>query len=73
MSQLCSLSGKLCFACSNSTFVLQDSSLDDMSTGTSIQCETYGCPNCGLIVEYRRKIHTSNTPKVEPMSSMEVA
>jgi len=72
LSQSHSLDGKLCFACSKSTFVLQDRCLQNTTSETSLQCEKYRCPSCGLIVEYSRMIsQTLSTTNAEPLVALE--
>jgi hypothetical protein len=58
-----SFSGKICISCSKSSFVLQDTRITYSSSGTSIQCDIYVCPSCGLIIESRSVNHITNILK----------
>lgn len=72
MSQSQSLEGKLCFSCSKSAFVLKDRCLQNAISETSLQCEKYTCPSCGLIVAYNRIIsHAMSTTNAEPLVALE--
>lgn len=46
------LSGKVCPDCSQSSFVLEDTALNNVESGISVQCVTYACPNCGLKIKH---------------------
>jgi hypothetical protein len=65
MSQLQSFSGKICISCSKSSFILQDTKIAYSSSGTSIVCDTYVCPSCGLVIELRNIRHISSISKPE--------
>ena len=52
-SQSQSLSGKICPQCSNSYFLLDNAKQSYTSSGSSIQCNTYRCPNCELEIKHR--------------------
>lgn len=70
MSQLKSFSGKICISCSKSSFILQDTKITYSSSGTSIRCDTYVCPNCALAIELRNIIQISSMPKPKAISTL---
>jgi hypothetical protein len=70
MSQSVSFSGKICISCSKSSFILQDTRLAYSSLGSSIQYDTFVCPNCSLVIELHSIIQESTMPKPEAIATL---
>ena len=70
MSQLKSFSGKICISCSKSSFILKVTKITYSSSGTSIHCDTYVCPSCGIVIELRNISQISSMPKPEAIATI---
>jgi hypothetical protein len=70
MSESDSFSGKICISCSKSSFILKDTKLAYSSSGSSIQYDTFVCPNCRLVIELHSVIQESSMPKPETIVTL---